>query len=226
MSLSQYLVKMNTDPQFRASAIALARSRLGLQYGPLFKNLNLSADRLEQFKDLLMEKELLANDIYETLSHEPVHGVAYRVLFSRLDVTLSRDVDDKIQAFLTPPEYAQFVDYSEDLWQWMTVNEVTRVLQPAGTPLTDKQANLLVVLLRGESPKSTNIHHLDVPYGTGYITHPAAANSQITAPIFEKARGILSPSQMDALRQVQERLSAVAPDPSYNGGYHITTLVP
>jgi RNA polymerase sigma factor (sigma-70 family) len=202
---NQFLQMMNEDPQFRASMIAMARSRLGLVYGPLFKNLNLSADRLKRFEDLLMEKELLANDIYETLSHEPIHGVAYRALFDQLDVELSRDVDDKIQAFLTESEYAQFVGYSGDLFQWQTVNQVAQVLQSTDAPLTDEQANLLVMLLRGGSPKATNIYHLDVPYGAGLITHPPP-KSKITAPMFEKAREILSPSQMDALRQVQRQV--------------------
>jgi RNA polymerase sigma factor (sigma-70 family) len=202
---NQYLQMMNEDPQFCASMTALARSRLGVLYGPLFKNLNLSADRLERFKDLLMEKESLANDIYETLSHEPIHGAPYRALFYQLDVKLSREVDDKIQAFLTAPEYAQFAGYSEDFFQWQTVNQVSQVLQPTATPLTDEQANLLVVLLRGGRPKSTNIYSLDVPYGAGVLASPPP-NSKITAPMFEHARGILSPSQMDALRQVQRQV--------------------
>ena len=102
----------------------------------------------------------------------------------------------------------------------MTANEVTRVLQSTDTPLTDEQANLLVVLLRGGRPKSTTIGNTDITYAagifagsppTGVINGPLSIggkmmlppNSQITEPIFEKAKGFLSPPQMEGLRQVQ-----------------------
>ncbi len=50
-------------------------------------------------------------------------------VFHHLDPKISQGVDDKIKAFLTASEYAQFVDYSEDFSQWETINEVVRILQ-------------------------------------------------------------------------------------------------
>jgi len=214
------MYKMGKDDAFRASVIALARSRLSFLYGPLFKNLNLSEDRLERFKDLLIESELTGVDLTVALADENIHGKEQVALWDQLSPTLLQEANGKIKAFLTEPEYAQFVDYSEDLPQWMTANEVTRVLQSTDTPLTDEQANLLVVLLRGGQPKSTTIESKDITYAAGIFAGPPPTgvlggplsssgqimlppNSQITEPIFEKAKGFLSPSQMDALRQVQ-----------------------
>jgi RNA polymerase sigma factor (sigma-70 family) len=203
---TEFLEKMNTDAAFRASMIALARSRLGLIYEPLFKNLNLSVARLERFKDLLIEKELILDNIYEAMASE--HIALYPLsqhsdLWHKLEGDLSKNVDDEIKAFLTAPEYAQFADYSENICQWMTVNQVARVAQSMDTPLTDEQANLLVGLLRGGRPKYETIWNLDIPVATGSFV-PKDTRGKITAEIFEKARGILSPPQMDALRQVQE----------------------
>jgi len=201
----QFFKRMQMDPQFRASMIALARSRLDLSYGPLFKNLNLSADRLERFKDLLIEKELVANDIREgIMDNGQVSHAEWRNVYKQLESKFSPEVDDEIKAFLTPPEYAQFVDYSEDLLQWTTVNEVARILQPGGTPLTDEQANLLVVLFRRGSPKSTFIDYMDMRFTAGGFELPPKYD-QITASTIEKARGILSSGQVDALGSVQEQ---------------------
>ncbi len=72
-------------------------------------------------------------------------------------------------------------------------------------PLTDEQANRLVVLLRGGRPKSTTIWNADMFYATGLFVYPPPRNSEITAPMFEKAREILSSPQMDVLRYVQEQ---------------------
>jgi len=185
--------------------IALARSRLDLYYGPLFKNLNLQADRLERFKDLLIEKELVVNDMREAImDNGQVSHAEWKKIYKQLEDKFLPEADGKIKAFLTPPEYAQFVDYSEDLSQWTTVNEVARALQPGGTPLTDEQANLLVVLFRRGSPKSTFIDYMDMRFMAGGFELPPKYD-QITASTIEKARGILSPAQVDALRNVQEQ---------------------
>jgi RNA polymerase sigma factor (sigma-70 family) len=203
----QFFKRMQMDPQFRASMIALARSRLDLSYGPLFKNLNLSADRLERFKDLLIEKELVANDIREGIMDDgQVSHAEWKNVYKQLEDKFSPEADNEIKAFLTPPEYAQFVDYSEDLLQWTTVNEVARILQPGGTPLTDEQANLLVVLFRGGSPKSTFIDYMDMRFTAGGFELPPKYD-HITASTIEMARGILSPGQVDALSSVQEQWS-------------------
>jgi hypothetical protein len=74
-----------------------------------------------------------------------------------------------------------------------------------GTPLTDEQANLLVVLFRQGEPKSTRPHWYEMYYATG-IGSPPPGHSGITAPIIEKAEGILAPAQVNALRQVQAEL--------------------
>lgn len=200
MSRSDMLERMNKDPRYRAAMIALARSHLEFFYGPLFKNLNLSPARLEKFKDLLIEKGLVANDIYETLGQLPIHGQEYRAAFEQLDMKLSADVDDKIQAFLTAPEFAQFADYSEDFDQWTKVNEAARILQSTDTPLTDEQAKLLVVFLRDGRPKDTELWNPNIPQASGI----QPLTIRILPPMLEKlekAGGILSPQQIDALRQ-------------------------
>jgi hypothetical protein len=198
--------RMSSDPEFRASMIALAKSRLDLFYGPLFKNLNLAPDKLDRFKDLLVELDLIYNDVHDALKIEGLN-----ILPPGRSNAYTRDLDykvllppvvDKIKALLTDQEYAQFVDYNEDLGNWYLTNAVARVAESMGTPLTDEQANLLVVIFRRGQPKSSVLHWLEMYYATGLST-PPPGSSGITASIVEKAKGILSPSQVDAIRQVQ-----------------------
>jgi hypothetical protein len=199
-----FYARMDSDPEFRASMIALAKSRLDLFYGPLLKTLNLPADKLDRFKDLLVDLDSIYTDVHEALKIEgpnisPDQRHAY---VKGLDGLLMPPIDDKIKALLTADEYAQFRDYNEELDLWTEVNEVARSAQSTGTPLTDEQANLLVVLLRGGRPKSPKIHWFEMYYATG-LGIPPNDSCDITASVFEKSRGILSPTQMDALRQVQ-----------------------
>jgi RNA polymerase sigma factor (sigma-70 family) len=199
--------RMSSDPEFRASMIALAKSRLDLFYGPLFKNLNLPAERLDRFKDLLVELDLIYNDVHDALKIEGLN-----ILPPGQSNGYTRDLDykvllppvvDKIKALLTDQEYARFVDYNEDLGQWMFTNAVGRVAESMGAPLTDEQANLLVVLLRDGKLKSTQTHWFEMYYATG-LGLPPPNTCAISASIIEKTNGILAPAQVDAMRQVQE----------------------
>jgi RNA polymerase sigma factor (sigma-70 family) len=200
----EFYIRMNSDPEFRSSMIALAKSRLGLFYEPLFKSLDLPADRLDRFKDLLVELDLIYNDVHEAMKIEETNIPSdQRHKYVReLDVHLRNPVIDKIEALLTEPEYAQFRDYNSDLLQWIATNAVARVLQSTDTPLTDEQANLLVVLLRGRQPKSTDFQWIEMYHATGLGMFRSSENP-VTAPIIEKAKGILAPAQVDALREVQ-----------------------
>jgi RNA polymerase sigma factor (sigma-70 family) len=205
-SRDEFYIRMNSDPEFRASMIALAKSRLDRSYGPLFKNLNLSAEKLDRFKDLLVELDLIYNDVFEALKiEEPnIPPDQHHAYVYQLDCELAPPVLDKIKALLTRLEYAQFQDYNEDLPHWERVNAVARILQSTDTPLTDEQGNLLVVLLRGGLPKSMHSNWTGMAYATG-IFLDAPGDSDITAPMIEKAKGMLAPAQVDALRYVQEQ---------------------
>jgi hypothetical protein len=179
---------------------------LDLFYGPLFKNLHLAADKLDRFKDLLVELDLIYNDVHDALKIDGLNITppGEPNPYSRdLNQVLRQPVVDKIKALLTDQEYVQFMDYNEDLVEWYHTNAVARVAESMGTPLTDEQANLLVVLLRQGEPKSTQPHWYEMYLATG-IGLPPPGSSGITASIIDKAKGILSPAQVDALRQVQE----------------------
>jgi hypothetical protein len=186
----------------------LAKSRLDLFYGPLFKALNLSATRLDQFKDLLIKKQIVGIEVNEAVQATGVRQdgtppAELNKIFYQSVYDAQRGVDDEIKAFLTTPEYAQFLDYTEDLVPWTVVNALARALQSTGTPLADEQASQLVVLLRGSHPKPSVPFSLSILFGSGLF--PTTRPNPITAQVFEQAGAVLSVPQMDALRQIQQQ---------------------
>jgi hypothetical protein len=208
LSAAKFKYKVNTDPAYRASIIALAKSRLDLFYGPLFKALNLSATRLDQFKDLLIKKQIVGIEVNEAVQATGVRQdgtppAELNKIFYQSVYDAQRGVDDEIKAFLTTPEYAQFLDYTEDLVPWTVVNALARALQSTGTPLADEQASQLVVLLRGSHPKPSVPFSLSILFGSGLF--PTTRPNPITAQVFEQAGAVLSVPQMDALRQIQQQ---------------------
>jgi RNA polymerase sigma factor (sigma-70 family) len=200
--------KMKTDAAYRASIIALAKSRLDLFYGPLFKTLNLSATRLDQFKDLLIKKQMVDIEVNEAMQttgvrQEGLPSTELKKLFHQSMVTNERDVENEIKALLTAPEYGQYLGYGEDLMPWIAVNALARTLQSAATPLADEQTSQLVVLLRESQPKLNVPFSLSILFGSGLF--PTTHANPITAEVLAQAGAVLSPSQMEALRQIQQQ---------------------
>jgi RNA polymerase sigma factor (sigma-70 family) len=199
--------KMKTDAAYRASIIALAKSRLGLFYGPLFKTLNLSATRLDQFKDLLIKKQMAGIEVNEAMQttgvrQEGVEPTELNSLFYQSLYDTQRGVDDEIKAFLTSPEYAQYLNYSELLMPWIAVNALVRTLQSTATPVADEQASQLVGLI-WPRPKLKVPFSLSILFGSGLF--PTTRPNPITVQVLEQAGVILSVPQMDALRQIQQQ---------------------
>ena len=200
--------KIKTDAAYRASIITLAKSRLDLFYGPLFTMLSLPATRLDQFKDLLIKKQMVGIEVNEAMQttgvrQEGVPSAELNKLFYQSVATAEREVEDEIKAVLTAPEYAQYLNYGEDLMPWIAVNALARTLQSTGTPLADEQASQLVVLLHESQPKLRVPFSLSILFGSGLF--PTTHANPITAQVLEQAGMMLSVPQMDALRQIQQQ---------------------
>ncbi len=211
LNAAEFRRKMKMDAVYRASIIALAKSRLDLFYQPLFKTLNLSEARLDQFKNLLVEKQLAGLEVNEAMQttgirQEGIEPAERNNLFYQSVFDAQRSIDGEIKEFLTAPEYAQFLDYTEDLVPWIAVNALAQVLQSTVTPLTDEQASRLVVLLRGSRPKPRVPFSLSILFGSGLF--PTTRANPVTGQVFERAGAVLSLPQMDALRQVQQQWGA------------------
>jgi RNA polymerase sigma factor (sigma-70 family) len=208
LGVAAFRRKMKTDAEYRASIIALAKSRLALFYGPLFKTLNLPDARLDQFKDLLIKKQLVGTEVNEAMRTTGVRQEGLPLdelnnLFYQSVATTQRGVEDEIKASLTAPEYAQYLDYGENLMPWIAVNALARTLQSTATPLADGQASQLVMLIRGSRPKPRVPFSITILFGSGLF--PTTCPNLITTQVLESAGAVLSVPQMEALRQIQQQ---------------------
>jgi hypothetical protein len=110
-------------------------------------------------------------------------------------------VDAKIKAVLGDAQYIEYLQYREDLVQWTAVNSIALKLQATATPLTDEQAQRLVVLLRRPLLKIKSPYTFDVGFGSGVFS--SHVGSALTERVFQRAGEFLSAPQVEALRQLQ-----------------------
>jgi RNA polymerase sigma factor (sigma-70 family) len=198
---AEFIAKMGSDAEFRATVTEQAKEHLGLFYGYLFKSLNLPDSQLDQFKNLLVEKELLKVD---TIEAQNALGLQVRdnrdVVRESVDQGQQR-VDAEIKTVLGEDRYEEYLQYREDLVQWSAVNAVAQKLQASATPLTDEQADKLVVLLR------SSLLRIKAPFTFGIIigsgVYSGHIGSALTERVFRQAGEFLSAPQVEALRQLQ-----------------------
>lgn len=191
------------DPKLRAEISARAKLLLDDYYGFLFQELNLQPDRLEQFKNLLIRRELAVHDAAETVKirqdDQGTRGTAVQVA-SEEGV---RAPDAEIASLLGADGYARYVDYNSNFALWSTANQLAAMLRSTPTPLTDSQAVRLVEALKDSRFANSDPEVLNITAGSGQF--PGPFPSRPDAGVRARVAGELSDPQNAALHQLAQR---------------------
>lgn len=200
-TVAEFHEKMAQDAEFRATVVEQAKDRLGFFYQRLFDSLHLPASQLDQFEDLLVEKELLSTETREARAAMGfVPGQNHSVVREEIDQA-QRELDNEIKKAIGDSAYIQYVQYREDLIQWTVVGAVADRLRDSATPLTDDQAQKLAVLLRSSLLRIRAPYTFDISFGSGLFS--AHLGSGLTRRSLNEASLFLSPPQVDVLRKLQ-----------------------
>ncbi|HEY4248225.1 MAG TPA: sigma-70 family RNA polymerase sigma factor [Lacunisphaera sp.] len=198
---TEFRAKMAADPTFRETVTAQATDHLDRFYGYLFRTFDLPPSELDQFKTLLVEKELLKLDTVEAQRELGFPARGNPGLFREGLNQGQQKVDDEIKALLGDSRYIQYLQYREDLVQWTATNEVATKLEATATPLTDQQAKELVVLLRRALIRIRSPFTFDLGFGAGLFS--PHIGSGLNQRVFAQAGEFLSAPQVNALRQLK-----------------------
>ena len=217
------------DPAFREKTAATAKGRLDHYYGFLFQELNLPPDQLDAFKDLLVRLQLATFDAAATRRGEarPAHPGAREAA----GPSTARTVSAGIAALLGPDPYARYRDYQSKLSRWQTVMALAESLRSTATPLSSAQAFQLVPLLVEKTPTDEAGLGPSLYAGSGLFPDPFP--NRPTARVRGRASDFLSPPQLAALHQVEqrqeigsdERIPMAPDDPSSAGQAFVTAVL-
>ena len=190
------------SPQARQLMASQQRGSIESRYAPLFKALNLPADQLAKFKDLLIEKQNAARDVMTVVRQE---GVTDRAEIQQLIQQAQADVDNSIGALIGADKLAQYLNYEQTGPQRAVVSQVEQRLSYV-EPLSTAQSQQLVALLAQYSPArdggGDRAFVFNVPGGGGPMQF-GGGGIPITGQVIEAAQAFLTPAQVDVLRQMQ-----------------------
>jgi hypothetical protein len=203
------LNQLMENPQFAAAWQAQQKARLDDRYAALFRRLNLNPTQLEQLKTLLAERLSSRMDVMSAARSEGLTGRENRDELRALVQQAEAEINSGIRALLGENGYTQLQQYERTAPQRSLVNQLETRLSYSTTPLTSTQTEALVNILAeagGSAPGRNPPAEMNTmvafgPGGSAMSFNPGGTT--ITDAVIARAQGVLTPSQVDALKQLQ-----------------------
>jgi hypothetical protein len=195
------------SPQFQALRAIQEKSQLDQRYAAFFKSLSLTPAQVDTMKNLLVQKQLAAQDAVQAARTAGIDPRKDPAGFQQAISDAQGDVNKQLQATLGDAGYAALQTYNQTLPQRTTVNQLQTSLSYSSTPLTDEQSAALISLMQqGQAPNANAAAAGQNRGGGGPIGGNAAA--PVTAATVAAAASILSAPQLQALQQIQQTQQA------------------
>ena len=180
------------------------RAQLDERFAALFKQLNLSPAQLDSFKNLLVERQTVAMDIYATARDKGLDPNTNRDEIKKLVADSRTEVDQNIKAALGETGYQQYQNYQNTQSQRAVVSQLDQRLSYSATPLTSAQSDFLVQAL--STPTTAGTAQTDT--GGGGPPWGGHDGAPITDAVIKQAKNVLVPDQVAALQQIQAEQQA------------------
>lgn len=182
------------NPDMQRTMAARQRAALNARYGALFKSLHLDAATLAQFKDLLVEKQMVSSDVLSVVAKQGLNPLQNRQEVARLMASAQTEIDGKIKNLLGDDGYGEFQNYQRTQPQRALVTQLEQNLSFTDAPLTAAQSEQLVQVLSASTPPRPP----NAPVST-------RTTARISDEMIERASSVLSPVQLQALQEIRQQ---------------------
>ncbi len=191
------------SPEFQKMRQLEERERLDQRFAGLFRRLNLAPADLDRFKDLLVERDLVASDVYQAARSLGLNFRDNRDQIQKQVADAQAAVDATIASTLGDAVLQQYQQYQQAAPQRFVAGQLERRLSYTPTPLTASQSDTLVTLLAaaapGNGPANAAGEQEALEFGPGFRGLAALSDATI-----DQSRAFLSAPQIDTLRQMRD----------------------
>ena len=210
-SASEDALEASVKAAAQKAMAASARASLDQRYGGLFRRLKLTPTELEKFRDLLTERELSRFDAMAVAQEHGINLFGNPEEFKTAIERVRSEVDQSIHAFLGDARYAVFQDYNTHAPAQFLFDTIERRLSYTSTPLHESQAEPLLGILTDamsaapSDPASGNdpLTHIAQAVASGDPSAATLTHGPISDDTLARAQSVLSPPQIEILRQIQ-----------------------
>ena len=207
---------MMDRPEVQRMLAMQQKASLDGNYSALFKNLSLTPEQLDKFKDLLVEKRGAVMDVMSVARQQGINPRSDPEAFQKLVAGAQADIDANIRSTLGDAGFAQYENFEKTMPQRAVVNQLEQRLSYSSTPLTPQQSDQMISILAATAPARTNTNGGPTPLaalGNGIAATfggGTGSGSRITNTTINQSLGVLAAPQVDALKQLQQEQKAQA----------------
>ena len=148
--LGDYFDEMMKNPEMVEMMRQGQRTALDMIYGDLFKDLRLSKEELEAFKDLLVDKQMVSMELGLPMMKGDLGEDEKKEMTEQIREKQA-EIDEEIKMLLGEAVYEEFENYSKNLGDRMLLGQYKRGLKGAGIePLEERQEEELLAAMSQE----------------------------------------------------------------------------
>lgn len=205
--------KMMKSPEMKEMMKARSMEHLDMMYGKLFKGLNMPEDKLKQFKELLVDRQMsmmeMSMDVFMgDKSKEEKEAGALKI------TEAGKEYDKKMQDLLGD-NYEVYKQYEETQPERMSIDRFKRSLDN-DSQLSDQQENDLIIAMHEERTNFTSLASINNPANMNLanITPETFEKmgeelDQLNNKCLERASTILTTNQYQVYKTVQKQNQAM-----------------
>jgi hypothetical protein len=207
------IAKMLENPEMKKMIAAQQRAMMDMMYGPLFKELGLSPEETDRFKEMLLAVQMKGVEQAGSLFGGKADAKEKAELAKSLS-DATKQSEDEIKAFLGDARYAQYEDYKETIGERMQLNQLTQQLASGQNALTADQQGQMLNIMKEERKAMAN-DFASLGWAGSQPSNPADALSEekmnqimdlqknLGQRVYERARSVLQPEQLSAFGTFQ-----------------------
>ncbi len=212
--LGSFLSKMMDDPDTRKLIRETQRTMMDQMYAPLVKQMGLTPEEADKFKDLLADNTMKATEQASSM----FGGLASsnRTELTSKMVEQQKNYDEEVKALLGDDRYAQYKEYQQSVGERTQLNLYKQ--QTAGNehPLTDQQTEQLLGIMKEEKQNaaaasgqplpgaSDNAANLEAMLSSDKMEAMLKGQDTANLNVLNRAKDVLSPEQYEAFGKFLE----------------------
>jgi len=206
------LSKMMQDPDTRKYMRDQQRMMMDQMYAPLVKKMGLTPEEATQFKDLLADNTMKGAEAASSMFGGQASTNRTEAL-SALTAS-QKTLDEQLNSFLGDDRYAQYKDYQETVGERTLLNQF-KLQAGSDYNLNDVQTEALLTFMKEEQKSVATTTGLPLGqtdkdpaklqalFSGDKVDELIAAQDTVGQRVYERARTILSPEQLDTWGKYQ-----------------------
>jgi len=206
------LAKMMEDPDAKKVIRDQQRMMMNQLYSPLVKQMGLTSEEADQFKDLLADNAM--KNAEKAFSMFDGGLSTNRTELAKTMAAEQQNLDEQVKAFLGDARFAQYKEYQETVGERTQLN-MYRQQTGGDMPLSDQQTDQLLAFMKEEKQNvaaatgqplagaGQDQAKIEAMLSSEQSDKLLQSQETVNQRVFERAKGILTPEQLDSFAKFQ-----------------------